>query len=310
MQKNILGIGALLALSIALIFMFTGAMGEKEVPASVPPPQTTSKTSTPENATYTINDTPRTLVDGKLVRETAIGSVSKDTFMVFGSPVYGDLDADGDEDAALFLSQSSGGSGTFYYVALAMNDGGVYKGTNAMLLGDRIAPQTLEIHDGRAVANFAERKAGEPFTTQPSMGKSVWIHLDPNTGEIGEWVKDFEGEADPSRMSLGMHKWNWIYSDINGKKVTPQKPDVFGISFLSDGTFSVSTDCNRMGGQYAVNGEKLIFSAMMMTEMYCEGSQEGDFASALQGASSYKFTSRGELILILKDAGTMTFRGK
>jgi hypothetical protein len=64
-----------------------------------------------------------------------------------------------------------------------------------MFLGDRIAPQNINIIDGRAVANFVEHHPGESFATPPSVGKSVWIHLDTKNMELGEWVKDFEGES-------------------------------------------------------------------------------------------------------------------
>ena len=46
-----------------------------------------------------------------------------------------------------------------------------------------------------APSSFAERKAGEPFTTQPSVGKSVWVYYDKKTGEIGELVQNFESES-------------------------------------------------------------------------------------------------------------------
>jgi hypothetical protein len=62
--------------------------------------------------------------------------------------VFGDLNEDGNEDAALFLVHQPGGSGTFYYIAAALNANGGFRGTNAVLLGDRIAPQTIEIRDG------------------------------------------------------------------------------------------------------------------------------------------------------------------
>jgi len=43
--------------------------------------------------------------------------------------------------------------------------------------------------------------------------------------------------------------------------------------------------------------------------MYCEGSQESDFASLLGNTVEYHFTSRGELILDLKsNSGSVTFR--
>lgn len=157
----------------------------------------------PLNLTYTLQVEPFTLVNGKWEQELAVdsasspqaGSASKEVRGVFGYPVYGDVDQDGDEDGVMFLVQNTGGSGTFFYLVVAIRDKGVYKGTNAMFLGDRIAPQNINFQDGRAVANFAERKAGEPMTTPPSVGRSVWVHYDAKSGEIGEWVKDFEGES-------------------------------------------------------------------------------------------------------------------
>lgn len=135
------------------------------------------------------------LVNGRAEKEIAPNSATKNKLIMFGEPVMGDLDKDGDEDAAILLANDLGGSGTFYYAVLAINNNGVYKATETMFLGDRIAPQTINIMEGRAVYNFAERKAGEPFSTMPSIGKSVWVHYDVKTNQIGEWVKDFEGES-------------------------------------------------------------------------------------------------------------------
>jgi hypothetical protein len=72
---------------------------------------------------------------------------------------------------------------------LAINNGNDSFTTNALLLGDRIAPQTLGLDNGRALFNYAERRVGEPMTTQPSMGKSLWINYNPQTGQISEGVK-------------------------------------------------------------------------------------------------------------------------
>lgn len=138
----------------------------------------------PLNTIYKVGDKEYFLVNGKA-----------EDVMIFGEPVYGDLNADGIDDAVMYLVQNSQGSGTFYYVVEAINFNGTYVGTSAMFLGDRIAPQNINIIEGRAVANFAERRAGEPMTTPPSIGKSVWVHLDIKNMEIGEWVKDFEGET-------------------------------------------------------------------------------------------------------------------
>jgi heat shock protein HslJ len=264
----------------------------------------------PLNMVYTINGEDFTLFNGKAENEMAPGSATKNELSVFGEPVYGDLNNDGVNDAAVLLVNNPGGSGTFYYAVLAINFNGVYKATNALLLGDRIAPQTVEIQDGRAVYNYAERKAGEDFSVPPSMGKSLWINLDLKTGQIGEWVKDFEGEADTSKMNLEMKTWNWIQTQLNSDTtVSPNKPNLFSLTFNKDGTFSAHTDCNSVGGKYLAKDSKLIFSQMMSTLMYCDGSQESDYTKMLSEVSGFSFTSRGELLLDLGiENGTMFFR--
>ncbi len=134
-----------------------------------------SRAQSPFDATYLVEDESVTLVDGTFEKETAPGSATKIRTFVFGEPTVGDIDGDGDEDAALFLVRDSGGSGTFYYAAVALNRGGAYMGMNAVLLGDRIAPQTIEIKEGQVIANYAERKPDEPMTAQPSAGQSKYL---------------------------------------------------------------------------------------------------------------------------------------
>lgn len=125
-------------------------------------------------------------------------------------------------------------------------------------------------------------------------------------GEIGE---NPEGEADPSRMTLGMTTWKWMRALYNdGRVVAPQEAGVFTLTF-ADGRFSATTDCNSMSGEYSVSGNTITFGPIASTKMYCEGSQEGEFARLLQDSTSYHFTSRGELVLDLKfDSGTVVFR--
>lgn len=122
-------------------------------------------------------------------------STTVNTLMLFGEEVEGDLDADGDTDAAVWLLNDPGGTGKFYFAVLLINSGTGYAATETMFLGDRIAPQSLEIREGRAVYNFLERKASDPFTAEPTVAKSIWVHYDKARNQIGEWVRDFEGES-------------------------------------------------------------------------------------------------------------------
>lgn len=263
---------------------------------------------TPRDILYTIDGQQFTLVDGKAEIPSAPGSQSMTTVALFGEPVYGDLDGDGDADAAVLLTYSGGGSGTFYYAVIAQKTETSYMSTNALLLGDRIAPQTVLIRDGRAVYNYAERLAGEPMTTPPSIGKSLWVQFDATTGEIGEWVKDFEGEVDTAKMNLTMKKWEWVQSVDQGEYVLPKKKGAFTLTFTDDGRVSVGTDCNTMGGSYTVKGSALTFGQMMSTLMFCEGSQEAGFGAMLGEVKSYAFTQKGTLELQYGEGRVATFQ--
>jgi len=151
--------------------------------------------SDPLNTTYNIQGKDVLLTNGQAEMEIAPGSASKEKVRIFSQPVYADLNGDGTQDAVMYLTQETGGSGMFFYVVVALNENGKYVGTNAMFLGDRIAPQNINIMDGKAVANFAERRANESFAVRPSMGKSVWIYVDSAKHQIGEAVQNFEGES-------------------------------------------------------------------------------------------------------------------
>lgn len=131
----------------------------------------------PLNGTYVINKESVTLENGKAETSVTPGSATITKTTVFGEPVLGDLNGDGKTDAALMLVQNPGGSGTFYYVVAALNMGNAVAGTNAVFLGDRIAPQTLEIRNGQIIANYVVRKPTEPMTAQPSIGVSKYLNV-------------------------------------------------------------------------------------------------------------------------------------
>lgn len=133
-----------------------------------------------KNATYLIEGQFVTLVDGFFEIESAPGSATRITTRYFGNEAFSDLNGDGMEDVAFLLTQSSGGSGTFFYVVAAEQTETAYLGTNAVSLGDRIAPQTTSIENGIITVNYADRYPGEPFTVQPSLGVSKYLRVIDN----------------------------------------------------------------------------------------------------------------------------------
>ena len=265
-----------------------------------------------KNIEYVIAGTSIKLTNGVSETEAAPSSASKIITRYFGNEARKDLNADGREDVAFLLTQETGGSGTFFYVvaALAQADGG-YIGSQALFLGDRIAPQTTESGPGKTIiVNYADRAPGEKFSARPSIGKSIYLLLNTTTMQFGEVVQNFEGEVDPSRMTLTMTKWIWISALYNdGKEIKPRNAKAFTLTFSNNGTFSATTDCNSVGGAYTAKDGKISFYEMRSTLMYCEGSQESEFVKLLTNTDRYHFTSKGELILDLKfDSGSAVFK--
>jgi len=136
-----------------------------------------ASSTAPMDASYRIEGRNVLLYHGRAEEETIPGSMMKSTVAVFGRPVFGDLDGDGDDDAGLILVHNPGGSGTFFSVAAALNRNGMYQGTNAVLLGDRIAPHDLDIRNGVIVVNFAERGPTEPMTAPPTVGRTKYLKV-------------------------------------------------------------------------------------------------------------------------------------
>jgi len=133
-----------------------------------------------KNTTYTIEGQSITLQDGYAESNMTDASSSKIIIRYFGNEASGDLDGDGKVDVAFLLTEETGGSGIFYYIVAALAGEGNYQGTNAILLGDRIAPQSTQISEGKIIVNYADRQVDEPFSATPTLGVSKYFQVISN----------------------------------------------------------------------------------------------------------------------------------
>lgn len=243
----------------------------------------------PLNAKYIIENVPVTFVKGTSLDNTAT---------IFGVPTMGDLNGDTLADAAFIITQKSSGSGTFFYVAAAINTSTGAVGTNAILLGDRISPQNVEIQNKQIIANFADRNPGEPMTARPSVGVSKYFTVTGNTVSEVHLFSQVTNRA-----------WKWVDTKMsNGTTFVPKSSSAFTVTFKDDKTVSGTTDCNGFGGSYTVVDGKLVFGSLASTLMYCNNSQETDFLKGITAVESYTLTTDNKLILQLKmDSGIMIF---
>lgn len=132
-----------------------------------------------KNATLVIEGESISLVDGASQMLVTSGSAEKKVTRYFGNEAIGDLNNDSKSDVVFLVKQETGGSGVFYYVVVALRDAGGFSVTNAVLLGDRIAPQTTAIvaGSGDIQVNYAERLPEEPMSATPSVGVTALLKI-------------------------------------------------------------------------------------------------------------------------------------
>ena len=153
-----------------------------------------------KDASYVIEGKTVQLANGYSESEAAPGSATKVITRYFGNELFADLDGDGDEDVAFILTQETGGSGTFYYGVAALTTPEGANGSDVYFLGDRIAPQPTMLSANQnqkevVVFNYAARAGGESMNTEPSIGKSVYLKINPDTMRWGIVMPNFEGES-------------------------------------------------------------------------------------------------------------------
>ena len=140
------------------------------------------------NLVVTIGDRTFRMSNGFAAQQAVPGSATQNTIRVIGEPALGDVNRDGHRDAALLIENDPGGGGRFYYAVLAVTESGSYRATNALLMGDRIEPLTVDFLDLRFVYNYLARRSGEPMTERPSVLTHLWIRFDRAAGVISAGV--------------------------------------------------------------------------------------------------------------------------
>lgn len=161
MKKSIIyPIGFIVIFTILVIFYFVlpSPLNNNQAPAIV----------NPSDAAYLIDGQQVNLKDG----QAQTGQIKT---KIFGQPQIADVNQDGFDDAVVILTQNQNGNETLYYIALTITAKNGYRGTNAILLGDRISPQTINTKEGLIIVTYADREPGQPTSARPSVGVSKYL---------------------------------------------------------------------------------------------------------------------------------------
>ncbi len=165
-------------------------------------------------------------------------------------------------------------------------------------------------------------KEGVPDTVSIDKPTSI-----PNTGYVSTSTANIKSATTSASLKLNTenlkpvlvaNEWVWIKTELGTRPivdpnlvVTPNKKGDFVLTFLDEGSISIKTDCNRMGGTYKFSENKITFGSFMSTLMYCEGSKENEFAKMLQENKIYSlsFDNNNQNMFLTSDQ-TMYFEKK
>ena len=103
------------------------------------------------------------LTDGKYQEEYQPGAATKLIIQLYPAYATGDVNGDGVDDAAVILVANPGGSGTFYHLAVVVNQGGTPKHVASQSLGDRIIVKSISIKSGEIVLNMTVHGPNDPL---------------------------------------------------------------------------------------------------------------------------------------------------
>ena len=178
---------ATLAPTVAPIVQPTAT--EMPIPTNTPVPSPTA-TPTPvppltwdmlENAAYP-NEWPTggvaQLVDGVYREKYLPDSATEMVISLADIRTYGDLNGDGVDDVLVVLISHPGGSGTFFYLAAVLNEGGTPNPVATAFLGDRVIIRSMTIEAGQTVLEMITQGPDDPMCCPNMDRRQVYILQD------------------------------------------------------------------------------------------------------------------------------------
>jgi hypothetical protein len=178
-KKFLFAIIAIIAVVAAIVFLsgkFKGTPQNNNQQG-----QNTPKKLSPLTAKYIVEGQIVSLDNGKEETVSQNGA-EKQTTEVWGTPVSGDLNSDGQPDYALILMQSTANVvGVYYYAAIALADekSGIIAGSNAVAIGDRIDVKNIAIINNAVRISYLDWKTtGDAVEATPSVPVTKSFILD------------------------------------------------------------------------------------------------------------------------------------
>lgn len=271
-----------------------------------PDPLPVSKAAVdPAAMTYRSNWLPSgevTLTQGVYRAPAAPGVAAELVVRLSRKPVFGTID--GKAVGAAILVTQTGGTGSFYDLALLVRTADGWVNRDVISLGDRIAVHELAIRDNQVVLTMTVHAPHDPLCcpTLP-LEKRYLVQAD-------RLVATGESAVATTTGTLVGPVWQWVETLYNNDaKAIPPRSENFTVQFGADGTVKVRADCNRKEGRYSGAEQRIAIKITHSTRAACpENSFEEQFVRDLTNGVIW-FLKDGDLYIDIKyDVGTMRLR--
>lgn len=127
-----------------------------------------------------IFEKPVQLVDGRYEGEPFDPQGISRPILIYQTHTWGKLDSDNNDDAAVILVATMGGSGSFYQLAAVLNRLGKPVNAATISLGDRVQIRSLRIEDRVITIQMIAHAPNDPLCC-PSMAVTVRYRLQGET---------------------------------------------------------------------------------------------------------------------------------
>jgi heat shock protein HslJ len=195
-----------------------------------------------KNTTYTGLETdtgPVTLKDGRWEGKPFVeGGASRPTVTLMRDfRLTGDLDGDGSDEAAVLLAEDSGGSGTFYYLAVVARRNGKLHNVATQGIGDRLQLRDAEIEGKRIVLELVQAGPRDAACCPGDLVRRAWtlspagLKEQPVCGKVQRLTLDTVGGV------------TWVLRAWNINQPAPPEPAITLI--YKDGRFTGFSGCNQ-----------------------------------------------------------------
>jgi heat shock protein HslJ len=212
--------------------------------------------------------------------------------LITGMHLDVDLDGNPGDEAVVLLSESSGGSGSFTYLAVLDRTESEVRNVDTVALGDRIQIRGWRVEDGAVVVRLVEAGPEDAACCPSRLVNRRWTLSE---GRLREGAAESEGTLGLSALE-GVQ---WRLADFDVGERLPAEPEI--LLEVHGDRVAGNSGCNRYTGSLATGtapGE-IRFGPLAGTRMACPGASmalEQRFLETMSSVSRFSFHF-GRLVL-------------